>query len=79
MITLHLNAGQWSDDMGSGHDFMMGILVHELGHVYDLLYGPNASTIVTPDVVNFNNSESIKNNLRVDSACFRGNIYGKQF
>ena len=78
LIRLHLNAGQWSDSMSIGNDYMMGILVHELGHVFDLLYGPDASTIVTPDVIDFNNSLSVDNNYLVDSACFRGSLYGKR-
>jgi RHS repeat-associated protein len=80
-LTLHLNRDTWLDglsagtvgDSGSG-DFAMLLMVHEMGHVYDIVYGSNASKIITPDVVDFNDRASRENNYRVDQDCLGGRV-----
>ena len=55
---------------------VIATLVHELAHLYDLLYGDEASPKVTPDVNDFDDSACIGSIRLVDMACFSGTVHG---
>jgi len=48
-------------------------LLHELGHVYDLIRGSGGSAIKTPDAL-FGDKNSRYNDWLVDTNCFGGSL-----
>lgn len=76
-VTLSISRAVWDSTMGvpGQADDMYWILIHEIGHIVDTIFGNDASEIISPDgpgVFGPNSDAVYWNNYIVDQKCFNG-------
>ena len=70
-INLSIKADYWLGNVSNG-DWIenIGMLIHEVGHFADLLFGDGASQMATPDISGSNDKKSRDNDALVKKKCF---------